>query len=113
MQNSQINKKGGLIMYFITVVDIYNETESSKYVEYNSRCVGYYAWLDDAVEAIKNNFSDIKRTICDYVVIEQIEEGIHEMRKEETWFKWNDEDELYEPADKPEEIQNPNNFSIG
>jgi len=99
-------------MYFINIVNIYNETQSSKYIEYHALCVGYYAQLEDAIQAITNNSDNIHKSIYNYAVIEQIDQGIHIERQKEIWFKWNDEYKHYEPADKPREIKNIVNISF-
>jgi len=100
-------------MYFISAVDIYNEAQSQEYIEYSSKCVGYYFSLDDAVQAVKENGDDIHRTIYNYAVIEEIDEGIHLASKKEIWFKWDEETKRYESADKPQKIKNTGNLSMG
>ena len=99
-------------MYFISGVNVYKETGVSKYIDYTSRCRGYYAQLTDALEVVRNYGVDINGTINNYAVIEQIEMGINQKSRTEIWFKWDPLEKRYEPADKPE-IKNPNNFALG
>lgn len=92
-------------MYFITTM--------SK--EHGSRCVGYYATEQDAVDTVIHNSCDSNEAgYYLYAVIENIEEGIYQYDTTPIWFKYNQEIDEYVKSDRPDFI--PNNhvgFGIG
>ena len=53
-----------------------------------TRTFGYYITKDDAIEAVKHNTLDIHETIYDYMLIEEIEEGLYNPSLTRWWFKY-------------------------
>jgi len=74
---------------------------------FDSRCFGYYDTREKAVDAVINNVSDIQECYYDYVVIEELEQGIHPLPNDlinythETWFVWNKNEEKWVRCEKP------------
>ena len=92
-------------MYFITTVD-------SK--DGDTRCVGYYSTFETAEEAVLDNACDIRETCYDYVVIENIEEGLYQYDQNPIWYKWDDLNEEYKRIEeKPKQYKNQIGFGIG
>lgn len=93
-------------MYFITgVTDISNEIKS------NTRCFGYFRELRDAEEAVLNNVFDMWETIYNYIIIEEIEEGIHSISRKVNWYRYNEEKDRFEKINYNDEIFC--NYAIG
>jgi hypothetical protein len=44
----------------------------------NTRLVGYYTNINDAIRAVETNACDINETCYDYAVIEGVEEGLYQ-----------------------------------
>lgn len=92
-------------MYFITTIQ--SRTDES-------RCVGYFSSFEEAEEAVEENYLDLHETIYDYIVIENIPEGLYRYDQDAKWYKWNNSKERYEKIEgRPEEYSNIVGFGIG
>ena len=94
-------------MYFITTLQIKNND-----IE-DSRCVGYFSSFEKAEQIVKNNTYDLEETIYNYIVIENIPEGIYQYDQNAKWYKFNRNTEKYDPCDKPKEMNHLVGFGIG
>lgn len=73
-------------MFFITIHYIKTENDVSDIL--NSRCIGYYKDYQNALNTIENNYCDIYEFgHYNYVVIENIPEGLYQYDDNPTWFK--------------------------
>lgn len=98
-------------MYFITALTHVNfDVENVKGYP-NSRCFGYYADLETAKRKLKYNTMDIHELYYNYAVIEKIGEGIHADVEEEYWYKYNRENGIWKPINKPETTKGICNFA--
>lgn len=79
--------------------------------KYDSRCFGYYANLNEAKKAVEENRCDIHETMYDFVVIEEIEAGIHADTTNNWWFKYNKKEDCYESVEV--ETDGVTNYAIG
>jgi len=53
------------------------------------RCVGYYFGLQEAINAVTNNYQDInEQGFYPYCVIESVDDGIYSLERKEYWFEW-------------------------
>lgn len=90
-------------MYFITAMtDIQNEKTnfgSEEAKNHFQRCFGYYTEKEDAFEAVRRNSCDMHETCYDYIVVEQIEPGIHALAEVVGWFQYNHETDGYDPIE--------------
>lgn len=90
-------------MYFITamtnIIDINTKFDSKEYKEHSTRCFGFYNSKKDAIKSVKCNNCDMWETIYDYIVIEEIEEGIHPYAEVVGWFKYNQETNSFDPIE--------------
>lgn len=94
---------------------IYTITAMSKDGRYK-RIFGYFFWFTFADQAVRENWSDIWETSYDWVVIEEVESGIHPINEEEWWYEYDIKKEGYFPIDKPDKYKKPiecKNFGIG
>lgn len=92
-------------MYFITSMDIDNDT----------RCVGYYSDLKKAIEIVENNTGDLNEEgYYPYIVIENIKEGIYQYDQNPMWFEYDKSLNKYVKSKRPSYID-PRyvGFSIG
>jgi hypothetical protein len=94
-------EKGRKRMYFITAMTniLTEETKfnSDKAKQNSERCFGYYKEKEKAVNAVETNLYDMWETIYNYIVIENVEEGVHPFAKVVGWYKYNKELNKYEP----------------
>ena len=92
-------------MYFITEV-----------APMDTRCVGYFKKLEDAIDVVEHNKYDLWEAGCyPYVIIENIPEGVYQYDFQPLWFKYNEKTGLYEKVDfSPDFITVPTvGFGIG
>jgi hypothetical protein len=97
-------------MYFITVFEHLPDTYLNTG---DMRCWGYYRIYDNAVDVVLNNRTDINEGIYNYCVIEEIGEGLASYPKTRWFYKFNKNDNKYEPIEDPEEVKHVCNFAIG
>jgi len=76
----------------------------------DSRCFGWYEHLEDAVDIVENNRSDIHECAYTYAVIEEVSSGPCSPAVDLMWFKWNRDDEAYISCDKPAELERITGF---
>lgn len=107
------------MIYAITTVSELNiertDIKGNKYLDRDYRSCGYFIDKDKAKEAVLSNSGDMQERRYLFAVIEQVPEGVYPIgdRSEEEWFKWNFEEEKFEPSEKPSDLENTYGFSIG
>lgn len=94
--------------YFITVFAKYDDRGP-----HNMRCWGFYDNFNDADQAIRGNFTDMWETIYDFAVIEEYLPGISGYNFNREFYKYNINEDIYEPIDEPEELKHYVSFAIG
>ena len=79
------------------------------------RTYGWYTKLKDAYKDVIANRGDLWESSYDYIVIEEVKEGVWGMAIKEWWFKWNWQDSKkgFHPIRKPKETKGTINWSIG
>lgn len=96
-------QRGFVYMFFITamtnVMTDKDRFDSEKAKKHTTRCFGYFKDKEVAIEAVKDNVADMWETMYDYIVIEEIDEGIHSFAEVVGWFKYNKEKDKYEPIE--------------
>lgn len=87
-------------MYFITCFAKY-EIDPKTHVPNigANRTFGYYADRDVAIRMVSLNNLDIQECIYQYAVIEHIPEGLYNPAIERLFFKWNEDEEIFEEVD--------------
>ena len=98
--------------YFITGITYKGEVETVL-PNRGQRCFVYLSTFEEAEKAVLNNYCDIWETIHEYVVIEKVEDGIHQYDFNPTWYKWNLEKECYEKTEKPDFANGYAGWGIG
>ena len=98
--------------YFITAI-YYNSTDWED--DRNHRTFGYYSTLDAAKQAVEKNLCDMNEFLYNYIVIEEIGEGIHPEVKSEMWWAWSRDLKCWEPLEsRPvDEYFNFCNWALG
>jgi len=99
-------------MYFLTSIHLKNETGFESKPDY-SRCFGYFPEKQTALQAADENWADMEECLYDWLVIENIPEGLHAIPEEEVWYKWDIGLSAWLHAEKPEWSQGIINWSIG
>jgi hypothetical protein len=88
-------------MFFITSISYYPELNYSESVNPNKRCFGFFKELSKARVAVSCNVGDLEEQYYNYIVIEEILEGIHSIPISENWYYYNTENG-WVPCSKPE-----------
>lgn len=99
-------------MYFITTLIGKDTLKKHPYYKTtNCRCFGYFKLLTDAINAVEKNMGSMQECLYTYLVIEEMEQGVHPISTLELWYKW--EDGKWVSCERPEEFLGTINFSIG
>jgi len=78
----------------------------------NKRCFGYFSTEEKAITAVACNAGNMEECYYNFLVIEEISEGIHSIPISETWYTWNT-DIGWVPSEKPEWSIGFTNWSLG
>lgn len=101
-------------IYVLTAFQKIKKIPDTIYCELgDKRCVGYFNNYSDAKFAIESNFQDIRDNMYDYVVVEEMAQGIKVPELSHKFFKWNETSAKYEPISTPPEVADYSNFGIG
>ena len=74
---------------------------------------GYYWSLEEAIDAVHRNVTDMHETIYPYAIIERLDHGLFPVPKERRWFGWEEEKDGFYETPKPECAKVvPDNFSM-
>jgi hypothetical protein len=98
-------------MHFITGIRVTKDGDTEFFNE--SRCFGFYSSLSAATCAVETNECDIFENYYKYVVIEEIDKGIHPEVVSEYWFEWDEVEQKYMGTYRPLCVNNCCNFSLG
>lgn len=77
------------------------------------RTFGWYAKLNGALDAVVKNKCDLHECYYQYVVIEEVKEGVFGMAIKEWWFKWNKNKRNFFSIQKPKETNRLVSWGIG
>ena len=63
-----------------------------------TRCFGVFQTLDEAMESVVNNYSDIWEHTYNFMVIEPLEFGIHpySASEDQMWFEYNQKTDRFD-----------------
>lgn len=95
-------------MFFITVITGMSSLSDMA----DNRCFGYYTSLDEALERVQFGH-DLEERSYNYLVIENVAEGVYPTSEEIRWFKWNENQNAWQQIDKPKETQHVINWALG
>jgi hypothetical protein len=76
----------------------------------DSRCMGWYENLEDAVDVLEHNRMDVHECSFTYAVIEKARSGPYAQAFEVQWYIWDEEREGYIECDKPSELEHVAHF---
>lgn len=81
----------------------------------DSRIVGFYENLEDAVSAVTENWGDIHEYYYEYAIIEKVEEGLYNSGTSEDRkvFKWDSKAKAFKPIKDLKEFDHLAGFTIG
>ncbi len=100
------------IYWFITVFNRFDKNLGIK----NSRTWGFFVNKEEALDALKNNRTDLWEYTYNYAVLEPYYEGISGYCFDESreWFMYNETMDSYIPlGNEPEEVKGYASFAIG
>ena len=106
-------------IWFLTAIHV-DETKMQRHpiydeikVEKFTRTFGYYRGFHKALEAVKKNTGNMCECLYNYLIMEQIGEGVHALGEEVEWFKWNDTKNGWVPCARPEWAKGIINWALG
>lgn len=76
------------------------------------RTFGYYSTIEKSLEAVKMNRCNMHECLYNFLVIEEIKEGIHPMVDSEYWFEWKDKG-WEQLCSKPPQFNGTCNWALG
>lgn len=76
-----------------------------------TRTFGYYHEFSEADHAVQTNYLDMHEYLYKYIVIEEIEKGVHANVINKWWYQYNHETNTFEPIDNVDSVFT--NFAIG
>jgi len=77
------------------------------------RVFGWFPDLKRAKKAVEINECDMEECYYDYLIIEEMKPGIHCKVVKEYWHKWDAKKKKWIKTNKPKELSNVINFTIG
>lgn len=77
------------------------------------RCVGWYDNIDEAKNAVINNFSDMHEDMYKFAIIEEVTQGIKIPDVSRVVFAWNANTNEYEEINLPKELEDLCSLGIG
>ena len=107
--NPHFRKNKGKTIFVVHAMAAYKHDFGS----FQSRTFGWFSSFELADKAVRTNQCDIYECLYQYVIIEEIADGIHGPCYREWWYKWDKEDEIFESVEKPIETKNIMNWSMG
>lgn len=93
--------------FFITSLYYKNERECP-----DRKTFGYYSTIEKSLEAVKINRGNMHECLFNFLVIEEIKEGVHPMVDSEYWFVWK-YDKWEQLCDKPSQFNGIYNWALG
>ena len=78
-----------------------------------TRTWGFYSDVNDAINALHSNKTDMHEYFYDYAIIEEYNEGICNDTSRYQWFKWDNERDGYFEIDEPRCVSRMCDFAIG
>lgn len=78
-------------MWFITSILFRRDSiENPSWLYDSKRTFGFYVNCSDAMAAIKENRCNMHECLYNFLVLEEVAEGIHPIAETEVWFEWSD-----------------------
>jgi hypothetical protein len=103
-------------MYFITsVIGEGTVKENPAYRTMRSRTFGYALDLSTAQRYVNDNVGNMRECLYDYIVIEEINPGIHSLTEREEWYEWAWDGTKWKwtKCEKPSEFLAVTNWALG
>lgn len=99
-------------IFLITLVE-YPKTYEHPDCNGQTRCVGYFSAFLNATKAIEENKCDYNEYKWDFIVIEEVYQGIWVTPVNEYWYKWNIDTKTFLQCNKPSCFYGTTGFGIG
>ena len=81
-------------------------------VEKFTRTFGYHYGFENALNSVHHNHGNMHECLYNYLVMEQIGEGIHALAESYHWFKW-DTNIGWKACDRPKWANGLTNWALG
>lgn len=100
-------------MWFITSVIKDLDHPERRRMGLDHRTFGFYQERQEACIAIEENRGNMEECLYNYLVLEEINEGIHPEVQTELWYHWSEEHRKWMPCTKPSEFIAIVNWALG
>lgn len=94
-------------MWFITAIHVVEPYDGR--IPFH-RTFGFYADKREAEIAVEENRGSMEECLYDYIVIEEIGQGVLAIAENEQWYRW---DDRWVPCKKPKFSEGIINWAIG
>lgn len=105
--SNEMQSGGCQNMVFITQIEY---TEDGEII---NDCRGYFKSFSEAEDVVINNKTDLWETCFEYIVIEEIPEGLYQSPLLVSWYKYNKELNKYERVNQPKFASHLSGFALG
>lgn len=101
-------------MWFITAVKASRESIGNPTLLVDThRTFGFYKERSNACEAIDENRGNMQECLYNFLVLEELAEGIHPEVRVELWYKWDEQWRRWIPCNKPSDLEGIINWALG
>lgn len=99
--------------YFVTAIAYYPDIERYSEPWKVTRTFGHFSTQVEAELAVGENRCDMHEFLYNFIVVEELNYGIHPMGDQQTWFAWTDREFQWQKIDKPAWAKGVLNWSVG
>lgn len=105
------------VLFFLTGdnMNIYTVTtlQENNGIIIDTRCVGYWPTMEEAMQAVKDNYGDMYESSYNWAIVECFGPGIYPHSSFEIWYSWSIAGRKYLLSAKPKVFEKVVNFGIG
>lgn len=96
-----------------TITSIALNPEAADSSTMRTRSFGWFSTKERAVAAVEKNQCDLHECYYEYIVVEEVPEGIHAIGDNRWWFCWDTEEDKWKSCEAPHECVNIVAWSLG
>jgi len=110
--NASLNPFTTFTVFRATVIRFFKKFEGAS-IFHETYNIGYRQEYDQLIADIKEHGAEVQDTNWQYIVVEEMPEGINAqpIKSSERWLKWDDESQEWKKCAKPPEAQHTVEYS--
>ncbi len=71
----------------------------------DTHCMGWYNTYEEAKHVVENNSGDVHECYYSHAVIEKVPWGQFPLAEALDWYQWDNDEEVFLPCDRPDELE--------